>query len=462
MNSKTLTLAAALIAMLVRVNAYAGDMAFDPKGNLFVLEHKSIVKYAPDGTKTVFADLLSPFFLAVDKSGYLFVGDGADSDSLFRFGPDGKRKFVANLGGLIDPTTEICDSAGNLFIGDGLESSVFKFTPNRSKSTVATNVNQQLMAIDPSDNLFVMTEDGHTLLKVTPDGVKTAAASGFESPGGMAGDPAGNVFVEVDPGTVYKVRPDGDKSVFATGLAIQAPILICDKSDNLFVADRHGVILEFSPDGTKKGTFTSDGVSEMTVDGTGNLFVKSESALFEFKSDESRRTLFSDRLSPKKQWEYWSTAALGIVKVGSDQVVLDLSDAPSLCRALGATVAWAPDSKRFAFNYAGAIDFRYTTTAIYQFHDGKWVASDLPIDRESERTQLAQLAGGKLPKSTSQVSEDVLKVIKWADPNTALLYASEGQGRRFLVTLAFDSDGRSRIVKRKPLSDKDSKLEVGN
>jgi hypothetical protein len=462
MNSKTLTLAAALIGMLVCVNAYAGDMAFDAKGNLFVLKDKSIVKYAPDGTKTIFANLLSPFFLAVDKSGDLFVGDGADSDSLFRFGPDGKKTFVASLSGLIDPTTEICDSAGNLFIGDGLESSVFKFTPNRSKSTVATNVNQQLMAIDPSDNLFVMTEDGHTLLKVTPDGVKSTAASGFESPGGMAGDRAGNVFVEADPGTVYKVRPDGSKSMFATGLGIQSPILICDKSDNLFVADRSGVILEFSPDGTKKSTFTSDGVSEMAVEETGNLFVKSESAIFEFKSDGSRRTLISDRFSPDKQWEYWSTAALGIVKVGTDQVVLDLSDAPSLCRVLGATVAWAPDSKRLAFNYSGAIDFRYTTTAIYQLRDGKWVMLDLPIDRESERTQLAQLADGKLPKNRSQVSEDVLKVIKWADPNTALLYASEGKGRRFLVTLAFDSDGRSRIVKSRPLSDKDSKLEFGN
>jgi len=71
MNSKTLTLAAALIGMLVCVNAYAGDMAFDAKGNLFVLEHKSIVKYAPDGTKTIFANLLSPYFLAVDKSGEL-------------------------------------------------------------------------------------------------------------------------------------------------------------------------------------------------------------------------------------------------------------------------------------------------------------------------------------------------------------------------------------------------------
>ena len=152
MNSKTLTLAAALIGMLLCVNAYADDMAFGAKGNLFVLKDKSIVKYAPDGTKTIFANLPSPFFLAVDN--------------------------------------------------------------------------------------------------------------------------------------------------------------------------------------------------------TGNLFGKSGAAIFEFKSDGSRSTSISDRFSPDKQWAYRSTAALGIVKVGTDQVVLDLSDAPSLCRVLGATVAWAPDSKRLAFNYA--------------------------------------------------------------------------------------------------------------
>jgi len=457
-----LTPAAALLGLLVCVNAYAGDMAFDPKGNLFVVEHKSIVKYASDGTRTIFANLLSPFFLAVDKSGGLFVGDGADSDSLFRFGPDGKKTFVYSLSGLSDPTTEICDRAGNLFIGDGLESSVFKFTPNRRKSTVATKVNQQLMAIDPSDNLFVMTEDGHILLKVTPAGVKSTAASGFESPGGLAVDLAGNVFVEADPDTVYKLKPDGSKSVFATGIGIQSPILFCDKSDNLFVADRSGAILEFSSDGTKKSTFISDGVSELAVDETGNLFVKSESAIFEFKPDGTRSTLTSDRLSPDKQWEYWATVALGIVKAGTDQVVLDLSGVRSLCREAGATVAWAPDSERFAFNYSGAIDFRYTTIAIYQLQSGKWVALDLPIDRESGRTQLAQLAGGKLPKARTQASENVLKVIKWADPDTALLYASEGMGRQFLFTLAFDSDGRSRIVKSRPLSDKDNELELGN
>lgn len=71
------------------------DLACDQAGNLFVaLPHsKEIGKIAPDGTKTAFATDAEPWFLAIDKAGNIFALD----KGIVKFSPDGKRTlFAAN------------------------------------------------------------------------------------------------------------------------------------------------------------------------------------------------------------------------------------------------------------------------------------------------------------------------------------------------------------------------------
>src|SRR5262249_3850132 len=81
------------ITFASKVNPEA--MAFDKAGNLFVASPHSILKFAPDGTKTTFAAEIPRFAaLAFDKSDNLFVADSA-TDSIFKLNRDGNRSTFA-------------------------------------------------------------------------------------------------------------------------------------------------------------------------------------------------------------------------------------------------------------------------------------------------------------------------------------------------------------------------------
>src|SRR5436190_1615906 len=293
------------------------------------------------------------------------------------------------------------------------------------------------LAVDDKGNLFVADTD--SILKFTPDGNRSTFASGLNDANDMAFDDKGNLFLR-DGNTIFKFTPEGVKSTFASGIVPEtydpyhvAEVftgLALDRSGNLFVAEHvSGSILKFTPD-RKKSTFAS-GVSpyKMAVDGAGNLFASGGSTIFKFRPDGTRNTLVSDRVSPDKQWEYHSAGRERIVKAGTSQTVLDLSE--GLPDLENAKIVWAPDSKRFALNYKLPCKHcTYNTIAFYQLREDKWVALRSLVDEKSERGQLAQLAKDHLPKSAherriwrSQPTHDLLKVREWIDANTAILYA---------------------------------------
>ena len=85
--------------------------------------------------------------------------------------------------------------------------------------------------------------------------------------------------------------------------------------------------------------------------------------------------------------------------------------------------------------------------------------------RASERTQLLQLANEQLPKSSyahgADPHRDILKVRKWTDADTAILYApcygrTSGQlEAAFLFTLKFNDAGDGKIIKTRRMSKKE-------
>src|SRR5438093_558877 len=162
----------------------------------------------------------------------------------------------------------------------------------------------------------------------------------------LAFDDKGNLFV-ADTDSILKFTSDGKKSTFATG--INPGDLVFDRAGNLFVTDPGSdSILKFTPDG-KKSTFATEisDPGDMAFDAAGNLFVSGSGLIFKFTPDGTRSTLVSDRVSPDKQWEYHSAERERIVKAGTSQTVLDLSE--ELPDLENAKIVWAPDSKRVAF-----------------------------------------------------------------------------------------------------------------
>jgi hypothetical protein len=79
--------------------------------------------------------------------------------------------------------------------------------------------------------------------------------------------------------------------------------------------------------------------------------------------------------SPDKKWEYKLVDGqrLAIAEAGTTKIVLDLSTREP-ANPDATEVVWAPDSKRFAFNYQAGT--RYQTTAFFQLDGDKWQELD--------------------------------------------------------------------------------------
>ncbi len=125
------------------------------------------------------------------------------------------------------------DHAGNVYVSDSANGTIRKITPGGVASTLAGlpgysgNTdgnghdarfgNPQGLAVDNQGNIYVADTGNNTVRKITPLGVVTtlaglAGAGGagadarFNSPGGVAADSAGNVYVaDTNNHTVRKI-----------------------------------------------------------------------------------------------------------------------------------------------------------------------------------------------------------------------------------------------------------------
>ena len=181
--------------------------------------------------------------------------------------------------------------------------------------------------------------------------------------------------------------------------------------------------------------------------------------------------------SPDRKWEY-----LGgedepkIVATDTKQVLLQLSDQGP------GNVVWAPDSKRFAYNWGQG---RTRQTAFYQLRDDQWVALDFPADNDDIfEKQPNDIVAGQLKKEGLSEKKlerqgkflrliwDTMKVDRWLDSNTAIVLVSSrqvaarrdapgemdnGYGADLLYTLKFDPSGKWKIVKTHRMSEKEVK-----
>lgn len=189
-----------------------------------------------------------------------------------------------------------------------------------------------------------------------------------------------------------------------------------------------------------------------------------------------------DSISPDKKWQYKpATNDHGpqIAKMGTNDAAGDLSDACDIGSCGDdASVLWAPDSKRLAFYWGQG---RAHHTSFYRLRDDHWTPLDpQPDDEVSQRlgddiaTQLKQKGQSekKLEKKGLYLRFILMaiKLDRWIDSNTALLYGREGEviakrdepgemsdgfAADFLFTLRFDDAGNWKIVKTHRLSEKE-------
>jgi len=218
----------------------------DHFGNLFVATttlngtsyEPTILKITPSGVQTTFASLGSNLFLlglTSDHSGNLFAvaQDVASfTSTIYKFTPDGVQSPFGSFPS--DGFGIAFDEMGNLFAAAAFDQTIFKFEPDGTRSVFvgpsafAPDTGPAGLAFDRFGDLFVTTESrmlltgNDTILKFTPEGVKSTFATDLTYPRGLAFDRSGNLFVaDVSgagsgaPGQILKFTPDGNWSLFA-------------------------------------------------------------------------------------------------------------------------------------------------------------------------------------------------------------------------------------------------------
>jgi hypothetical protein len=193
----------------------------------------------------------------------------------------------------------ICSSASaqNLFVSGNARLKncrppcgvIYKFTWDGRQNIFAAGLDTPGdVAFDSAGNLFVVDYDRDELFgeaavyKITPNGVRTTFASGLSYRSYLAVDSTGNVFVaDYDDGIIYKYKPTGSRATFASGL--HHPVgMAFDSAGDLFVVDNsagniyQGSIYEYKPDGSRV-TFAvldpSDRPADLAFDRMGNLLM---------------------------------------------------------------------------------------------------------------------------------------------------------------------------------------------
>ncbi len=160
-------------------------MAFDGAGNLFVSDSLQILKFAPDGTQSIFApDVANVWSLAFDRKGNVYAGlCGTGSDEILKFASDGSRSTFVTFSGPSQCTTALAfDSEGNLFAKRG--DAIVKITSDGSSTTTFASGEFQSnsLAFDAGGNLFAgltaFKSTDPALVMFTPEGMQTTFAFG--------------------------------------------------------------------------------------------------------------------------------------------------------------------------------------------------------------------------------------------------------------------------------------------
>ena len=244
-------------------------VAVDGSGDLFITAARSeVIEVSPSGTQTTlpFTGLSNPFGVAVDRSGNVFVAD-AGNGRVLELASGGTQTVVAS--GLDSPTGIAVDSRGDVFVSDGGAGDVVEVSPAGVKTTVVSGLQQpQGVAVDGAGDVFTNESGANArVIKVPPSGVATTLIPGLESPAALAVAPSGDLYfsdaaslqvVVVTPGVPLTILPDRTAIDLTASAAVlthgQAGALTATVATANGATVPDGEIVRFSSGGTVLGT----------------------------------------------------------------------------------------------------------------------------------------------------------------------------------------------------------------
>ncbi len=242
--------------------------------------------------RTLGSSFSSPFGVAVDGSGNVFVADAGNNavkEIVAVGGSIPTSPTINTLGnGFSSPYGVAVDGSGNVFVADTFNNAVKEILAAGGYTTVNTlgsGFSEPFgVAVDGSGNVFVADFNNNAVKEIVAAGGYTTVntvGSGFYHPGGVAVDGSGNVFVADSYNNAVKeiLAAGGYTTVNILGSGFSDPFGVAvDGSGNVFVADYgHHAVKEILAAGgyttvDTLGTGFADPFG-VAVDGSGNVFV---------------------------------------------------------------------------------------------------------------------------------------------------------------------------------------------
>ncbi|MBI2680961.1 MAG: hypothetical protein HYX25_08150 [Candidatus Solibacter usitatus] len=278
-----------------------------------------------DGGPAIAASLNNAQGIAVDPAGNIFIAD-TDAHRIRKITPDGLISTVAGTGApgaqgdggpavaaqLNTPYGVAADRAGNLYIADLGNNRVRCVTPDGLIRTLAADapggwLAPRNIAVDAAGNIYVAEFAGHRIRKIAHSGVVTivagtgiagfsgdsrpAGTAQFAYPAGLAFDPQGNLYI-ADSGNnrVRKIIASSWQitTVLGTGVPGASELrqltlptgVALDSSGTLYVADSgNRRIRGVSPAGQVSSVPGAG--RDVAVDANGNLYIASANTVLQ-------------------------------------------------------------------------------------------------------------------------------------------------------------------------------------
>jgi len=262
----------------------------DSSGNVLVttlvqgIGQGPAITFGPGVQTTVGSGLYSPFAVAVDAAGDIFIAD-TGNNRVVEVPAGGGPQTTVPADGLYDPHGVAVDGAGNVFIADTYNSRVVEVPAGGGPQTTvpASGLSYVFgVAVDGAGDVFIADSNNNRVVEVPAGGgAQTTVGGGLSVPNAVAVDGAGDVFI-ADTGNSRVVEVPaggGAQTTVGTGLIYPAGVTV-DGAGDVFIADvRLDQVVEV-PAGGGPQTTVGSGLNQpygVTVDGAGDVFIADQS-----------------------------------------------------------------------------------------------------------------------------------------------------------------------------------------